>query len=159
MWYYYPRKYTRKSPKWQRCYIGPYRVTRVLPPVNYVIQRSEKSKPFVVHADKLKPCYSTPASDRVVPERADENGSAATAALPSPSAHQFEPYRTRRKEPSSPRRSVNEPDVEVDHEVRDPGYRHPVRNRRSPSYLRIMHVVLSIVSDVRSRGMPRGGVS
>jgi len=33
--YYYPRKYTRKTPKWQRCYIGPYRVTRVLPPVNY----------------------------------------------------------------------------------------------------------------------------
>jgi len=52
-WYYYPRKYTRKSAKWQQCYIGPYRVTRVLSPVNYVIQRSDKSKPFVVHADKL----------------------------------------------------------------------------------------------------------
>ena len=54
VWYHYPRKYTKKSLKWQRCYIGPYRVTHVLPPVNYVIQRSPKAKPFVVHADKLK---------------------------------------------------------------------------------------------------------
>ena len=58
VWYYYPRRYSRKSPKWQRCYTGPYVVTRVIPPVNYVLQRSSKSKPFVAHADKLKKCYS-----------------------------------------------------------------------------------------------------
>ena len=136
VWYYYPRKYTRKSPKWQRCYIGPYRVTRVLPPVNYVIQRSEKSKPFVVHADKLKKCYSTPALDRVIPERADGNGLAASAVPPSPPVHQFELLRTRRKEPSRPRQAVSEPEAEVEFEVGDPSYQRPARNRRTPSYLK-----------------------
>jgi len=58
VWYYYPRRYTRKSPKWQRCYTGPYWVVRSIPPVNYVIQRTPKSKPFVVHMDKLKKCFS-----------------------------------------------------------------------------------------------------
>jgi len=58
VWYFYPRKYSRKSPKWQRCYTGPYEVVRILPPVNYVLRRTPKSKPFVVHADKLKKCYS-----------------------------------------------------------------------------------------------------
>ena len=136
VWYYYPRKYTHKSTKWQRCYIGPYRVTRVLPPVNYVIQRSEKSKPFVVHADKLKQCYSAPASDRVVPARDDQGELAATAAPSSPLVRESEPFRTRRREPPSPRRSVDEPEVEVEYEVQDPSYKRPVRSRRSPSYLK-----------------------
>ena len=36
---------------------------RELPPVNYVIQRSARAQPIVVHADKLKKCYSkTPSS-------------------------------------------------------------------------------------------------
>jgi len=71
-----------------------------------------------------------------VPERADESGSAPSAALSSPSAQQFEPYRTSRKEPGSSRRSVDEPEVEVEYEVRDPSYQHPVRSRKLPSYLK-----------------------
>ena len=47
VWYFYPRKYSRKSPKWQRCYTGPYEVVRVIPPVNYVLRRTPKSIPFV----------------------------------------------------------------------------------------------------------------
>jgi len=46
VWYWYPRRYLRKSPKWQKCYTGPYRIVCVIPPVN-----------FVVHTDKLKNCY------------------------------------------------------------------------------------------------------
>jgi len=57
VWYYYPRRYSKKSSKWQRCYTGPYWIVRSIPPVNYVIQRTERSKPFVVHMDKLKKCY------------------------------------------------------------------------------------------------------
>jgi len=35
----------------------------MIAPVNYVLQRSAKSKPFVVHVDKLKRCYGeTPKS-------------------------------------------------------------------------------------------------
>ena len=57
VYYHYPRRYQKKSPKWQKSYIGPYLATRMIAPVNYVLQRSAKSKPFVVHADKLKRCY------------------------------------------------------------------------------------------------------
>jgi len=63
VWYWYPRRYLRKSPKWQKCYTGPYLIVRVIPPVNFVLQLSAKSKPFVVHTDKLKKCYGeTPVS-------------------------------------------------------------------------------------------------
>ena len=54
VWYWYPRRYQRKSAKWQRSYTGPYMIVRVIEPVNYVLQKSARSKPFVVHADKLK---------------------------------------------------------------------------------------------------------
>ena len=38
-------------------------VTRAIPPCDFVIQRTRKGKPFVVHGDKLKPYYGeTPAS-------------------------------------------------------------------------------------------------
>ena len=57
VWYWYPRRYRNKYPKWQRNYVGPYLVTRIIPPVNYVIQKSCRAKPIVVHADKLKKCH------------------------------------------------------------------------------------------------------
>ena len=75
IWYHYPRKYTKKSPKWQRNFIGPYRIIRAIPPVNFVIQRSPRSQPFVVHTDKLKHCYNAPTCDWHVPA---EQGKEAT---------------------------------------------------------------------------------
>ena len=38
-------------------YTGPYLITRVMPPCDYVLQKSARSKPFVAHADKLKKCW------------------------------------------------------------------------------------------------------
>ena len=58
VWYWYPRRFQRKSPKWQKNYTGPYMVVRVIQPSNYVLQKSARAKPFVVHADKLKKCFS-----------------------------------------------------------------------------------------------------
>ena len=51
VYYFYPRRYTKELPKWQRMYTDPYIVTRILPPENTVIQRSKRkrSRPFVVH--------------------------------------------------------------------------------------------------------------
>ena len=134
--YYYPRKYTRKSPKWQRCFIGPYRVVRKLPPVNYVIQRSSKSKPFVVHADKLKKSYTTPASDWTTPECVVESGLAGTAVPPSPSVRQSEPRSSRRREPQSPRQPEAEPEEEIEYGEDEDVSQRPVRNRRPPTYLK-----------------------
>ena len=63
VWYWYPRKYSSKSAKWQQSYIGPYLVVRKIEPVNVVLQRSQRSKPFVVHVNKLKKCVgATPPS-------------------------------------------------------------------------------------------------
>ena len=54
MWYFYPRRYRGKSPKWSRHYIGPFLITREIPPCNFVIQKNARSKPLVAHSDKLK---------------------------------------------------------------------------------------------------------
>jgi hypothetical protein len=69
VWYWYPRRYQKKSPKWQRSYVGPYLIIRAIPPVNFVIQKSARGKPVVVHIDKLKKCYGqTPDSWLTDPE-------------------------------------------------------------------------------------------
>ena len=61
--YHYPRRYQSRSAKWQKSYIGPYLIVRMIEPVNCVLQKSVKTKPFVVHVDKLKICHGeTPAS-------------------------------------------------------------------------------------------------
>ena len=63
VYYNYPRRYKSRSVKWQKSYIGPYLIVRKLGPVNCVLQKSFKTKPFVVHVDKLKRCYGeTPDS-------------------------------------------------------------------------------------------------
>jgi len=62
-WFYNPRRFVRRSPKWQRNFTGPYLVVRNLDPVNVVLQKSQKAKPFVTHVDKLKLCLGeTPPS-------------------------------------------------------------------------------------------------
>ena len=63
VWYYYPRRYPRKSPKWQKTYIGPYLIVSVLPASNAVLQKSKKSSPFVAHFDKLKVFHGTASAD------------------------------------------------------------------------------------------------
>ena len=63
VFYYYPRRYVGRSPKWQCLYTGPYLVTQVMGPVNVRIQLSRKSVPLIVHVDKLKLCLGeTPPS-------------------------------------------------------------------------------------------------
>jgi transposase InsO family protein len=84
VWYWYPRRYTKKSPKWQKMYVGPYLIVRVIEPVNYVIQKSLRAKPFVVHADKLKKCYGVTPDSWVShsSEPVKDNGSSITQSVP-----------------------------------------------------------------------------
>jgi hypothetical protein len=63
VYYYYPRRYEGKSHKWQAFFTGPFLVLKVLGPVNYMIQRSSRSTPQVVHVDKLKPFYGPTPRD------------------------------------------------------------------------------------------------
>ena len=63
VYYYYPRRYKGKSPKWQRLFTGPYLVTKVTGPVNVQLQQTKRSQPFITHVDKLRPCLGeTPKS-------------------------------------------------------------------------------------------------
>ena len=63
VWYFYPRRYTQKSPKWSKNYTGPFKVVKVIEPCDYVIQKSKRAKPQVVHGDKLKRHYGEPLPD------------------------------------------------------------------------------------------------
>jgi len=72
VWYYYPRRYQRRSPKWQRMYTGPFFITKCIEPSNYVIQRSKTSQPKVVHGDKLKLWGGAPLPSWLEPEADEE---------------------------------------------------------------------------------------
>ena len=58
VWFYSPRRYVGRSPKFQRNYSGPFLIIRQLGPVLFVVQKSHRSKEVIAHADKLKPCYA-----------------------------------------------------------------------------------------------------
>jgi len=69
VWYYSPRQYKGRSPKWQKNFSGPWEVLRRVNTVNYAIRRSPKSSVIVVHVNKLKP-YNPPGlgPDRAEPD-------------------------------------------------------------------------------------------
>ena len=63
VYYYNPRRYIGKSPKWQRFYSGPFLIVRTFGRVNVVLQQTRRSRPFAAHVDKLKRCLGpTPVS-------------------------------------------------------------------------------------------------
>jgi len=55
VWVFSPRRYTGRSPKWQRRYSGPFEVVRQINAVNYVVRKGPRAATQVVHVDKLKP--------------------------------------------------------------------------------------------------------
>ena len=65
VYYFNPRKFVGRSDKWARKYTGPFRVVKMLSPVNALLQKSAHSKPFVAHVDKVKVCYETESSAQV----------------------------------------------------------------------------------------------
>jgi hypothetical protein len=68
VYYYSPRKNKGRCPKWQKLFTGPFTVLRVIDDYNFIITRSAKSKPLVVHRDKLKLLPGTvPAANWVGP--------------------------------------------------------------------------------------------
>jgi len=57
VWVYVPRRRTGQYQKWRSLYEGPFQVEKHLGPVNYLVRRGTKSRPWIVHVDKLKPCH------------------------------------------------------------------------------------------------------
>ena len=60
VWKFYPRRKKGRSPKWDRYFVGPYQVTGEIPPCNFVVQRTPRTRPEVVHVDKLKKFWGQP---------------------------------------------------------------------------------------------------
>jgi len=58
MYYFNPRKLVGRQDKWRRKFAGPFMVTKVVAPVNVVLQRSRRARPFCVHIDRVKPYES-----------------------------------------------------------------------------------------------------
>ena len=46
-----PPSLPSKIAEMEKSYIGPYLITKVLPPVDAVLQKSKRGKPFVAHFD------------------------------------------------------------------------------------------------------------
>ena len=44
---------------WQATWIGPYRIMRKLNETNYILQKSPRSKDFIVHGDRIKLYHRT----------------------------------------------------------------------------------------------------
>ena len=73
VYYYNPRRYVGKSPKWQRFYSGPFLIVRTFGRVNVVLQQTKRSRPFTTHVDKLKLCLGpTPLSWLIENEEGDK---------------------------------------------------------------------------------------
>jgi hypothetical protein len=78
VWYYYPRRYQGRTPKWSRYYTGPFRIEVVLNDVNFVLKKTPRSKPIVAHIDKLRRYFgSTPSCWKSVQMDAAVNNSSA----------------------------------------------------------------------------------
>ncbi len=58
VWYYYPRRFTGKSVKWQKTYVGPFQILKKLGPLNYLIKAERGGRLINAHVDKLKMCLS-----------------------------------------------------------------------------------------------------
>ena len=58
VWYYNPRRYCKRSPKWQKLYTGPFMIIQNVGEVNVKLQKSPRSKSFITHIDKIKSCLN-----------------------------------------------------------------------------------------------------
>ena len=143
----YPRRYTAKSPKWQKHYIGPYEVIKALPPAEYVIRKSKRSEPMVVHADKLKICYSDTPTACVEPTDDFEPAEKVTASpaqldkQPTNISQSATPakrpikYRLKRQVEAAVDNLTFEIDAGLDVDVGRPEIDRPRRQRRAPRCL------------------------
>jgi len=94
VWCFIPRRRPKRSHKWQSFYEGPFLVTKELGAVNVEIQRTARSRPTVVHIDKLKPCYTQglrswllQANDHSATEQQDTLRHVTEAVAPDCSEH------------------------------------------------------------------------
>ena len=132
VWYYYPRRYHRRTPKWCKTYDGPFLVVRVIEPSDYVIQKTPKSTPITVHRDKLKICYGTTLKSWLIDQGQENRHDVSQQNEPG----NDESSATEQHQPS--RRPQRRRYQEIDYGDEAPETQRvlPPRNRRLPPRLR-----------------------
>ena len=97
VYYFNPRRYCGRADKWARKYTGPFRIIKVLTPVNLLLQKNPRSKPFVTHVDKVKLCYERENDRlnerRLVPEVEMKDEGAIEDRTPRPKRNVHPPVR------------------------------------------------------------------
>ena len=77
VWCLVPRRVSGRYQKWRSLYQGPFEVLRQLGAVTYEIQRNKRTRTWIVHVDKLKPCHNpddpTPDSHSFVDTSVESN--------------------------------------------------------------------------------------
>ena len=91
--------------KWIRQYVGPYLVIRVPSALTVEIQKGPKSKPFVVHIDKVKLFTGTPPTNWI----ASSSETADVSDVVDHHEHAAETKETKSAGPRLRRRLENEP--------------------------------------------------
>ena len=86
VWLHNAAKKKGRSLKLSRPWKGPYLIVTKFNEVNFRIQASPRSKPLIVHADRLKPCYGRSAADLGFKEPSEP-----VAELPEPATQAGEP--------------------------------------------------------------------
>src|SRR6218665_3310137 len=81
-----PRRYVGRSRKWDRHFTGPYRVVQQFRPVNYIVQRSARAKPYRIHVDKRRLCHHD-TSESVPRTVASEGEHTRQEARPATTGH------------------------------------------------------------------------
>jgi len=136
VWYFYPRKRTGKSMKWQKLYTGPFLVLAKLGPVTYAIQKSLRADPLIVHVDKLK-LFEGPAPRSwltpytMATAEAEENVTSDEAILPE---NDLSMVAKKDECLSLPAESLKSTQVEIEGLTESDVYHRPRRQAKQPGW-------------------------
>ena len=78
VWYYNPRRYVERSPKWQRNYEGSFMAVGVLSAVYLTIQKYRKANQLVVNIGKLQPFMGDARATWMVGDSLNSSGEGLT---------------------------------------------------------------------------------
>jgi len=133
VYHYSPRRFVRRSPKWQRMYSGPFLIVQRVGPVNVKLQASRRSAPFITHIDKLKLCLGPTPDSWLKSGEEVESGESVEQLQPLSASdlgfEEVEPAEVGEQEQLDMQwtgEAFQEP----------PQTSRPVRERRRPAYLR-----------------------
>ena len=122
VWVFVPRRRSGRYAKWQCRYQGPFTVVAHPGPVTYIVQKTDRSRPWTVHVDKMKTCYAEEDSGPTIDSDRDQSqrdGPPDTPLSPPRRSHRNTRLPTRyREEP--PRNDCSEPAVVPPYRVNRP---------------------------------------